>query len=213
MQIRKATTFEWLLGATTIIIFVVMMVRDCQYDKILEEQQRQHTASLRAIGEDLDIVDMENTTLKKLLRERDYQPVLPKPQYIIQTRVETVEKEVVVRIPSENCQDMVTDYTYTWNQLPVAHYGYDGYEQVFTTPVVVLDVETELNEHHAVSHVYATSSLEPSERFLLQSSTLPLRITQDASQRLLRPSWGWYVAGLVTGVGVTAGYVKLAGEL
>lgn len=155
-----------------------------------------------------EIVETENVTLRKLLRERDEPLILVKPEYIIETRVEVVEVEKVVTIP---VSPEGVDYTYTWDSgIPVAQYSYDGYEHKFTTPQITFDIETEVDDELTSTLVYATSSADLSQRFLLNSTTRSIAVREDGLERLSLPPWVWVTGGALLGGATVAGSVKLA---
>ena len=64
------------------------------------------------------------------------------------------------------------------------------------------------------SRTNAVSSSEPSHSVLLDSETTTKALETEALRGPLRGSqWMWYGLGTVTGIGLTAGAVRLAGEL
>ena len=220
MNVRKPTVLEWIALLIICLLSMGLFYTDLHSRKVsmhLDSANRE-AASLRAAALSFELVDVENITLRKLLLERDEPLILSQPKYIIETTVTTVEKEVVVHIPSEDCKGMLTDYTYYMDcGLPVARYTYDGYVQTFTTAKVDIALDTQLDENLVAVRALGTSSLQPQEAsletFELTTLTVPLTVQQKPLESLTVPPWMWYGLGTVTGVALTAGSIKLAGEL
>lgn len=211
MNIRTPTTPEYLALIIIIIMSVALVMSEGCHNKevdVLSNQLSIKQAELMGY----ELIENENVSLRKLLLQREQPIVLVKPEYVVTTRIQTVEKEIVKEVPMDCSQP--NEYTYAWSSgLPVAHYSFDGYTNTHTTGSVVLDVETEVDEEFTAVQVYATSSLLPSERFLLQSSTQAVRVEESALERLSIPPWVYVASGFVGGVALTASSVKLAGEL
>lgn len=198
---------------TLVIVFILasmlVMSQSCHQQEI-DEISKSLTHANAAIY-DYEVVENENITLRKLLREREEPIILTKPEYIIQTQVKTVEVEKIVKVP---VSAEAIQYDYKWDSgLCVAHYSYDGYEHVFTTPKIDFTMETEVGDELSVTRVYATSSSDLSRRVLLDSATHNLRVRENVSESLQLPPWAWVTIGAVSGIGATAGSVWLAGQI